>query len=67
MDLEDAQRRLERMHRAIEARDQAAEEVRQLTQKLASAKRRLKEAGWNLTSVVAAERHRQQQPHKEKS
>lgn len=62
LDLEDAQQRLARLHRAIEDRDQAAEEVRQYTQKLVQAKRRLKEAGWALSTAVAAERQRKAPP-----
>lgn len=53
LDLEDAHARLDRLREAVLARDQAEHLVRQLTQDLAQAKRRLKECGWRLTTLLA--------------
>jgi hypothetical protein len=56
MDLEDAILRLAQMKKAIKKRDAAEAEVKELTGKLAQAKRRAREAGWKLSLVLNQER-----------
>ena len=58
LDLEDARLRLDRLHAAIVKRDEAEALVRSLQAQLRNAKRKAKEAGWNLSSLIAAERRR---------
>lgn len=56
LDLEDANARLDRLHKAMAKKDNAEAEVKRLTTELAQAKRRLKEAGWEVTLLLAKER-----------
>lgn len=55
LDLADAQDRVRVMRHAVNEKDEAEEQVRQCVQALRQARRRLKEACWNLSAVLARE------------
>jgi DNA invertase Pin-like site-specific DNA recombinase len=62
LDLEDAQSRLSAMARAVIAQREADDEVRRISQELTQAKRRQKEARWNLANVLRREENRIKPP-----
>lgn len=62
LDLEDARQRLATMHKALLAKDFWEVEVRRLSSQLIQAKRRLREAGWDLALAIGAERRRSSPP-----
>jgi hypothetical protein len=60
LDLADANLRLDRLARAIAAKDAAEARVRELEAALRQAKRQCKEAGWNLTLALSGERRKKE-------
>jgi alkylation response protein AidB-like acyl-CoA dehydrogenase len=56
LDNEDLRARLAMLHRAIRAKDEADEEVARLTRELAHARRKAKEAGWEVGRLMGRER-----------
>jgi ABC-type enterochelin transport system substrate-binding protein len=56
LDLEDAQMRLDKLAKLLAAKDEADRLVSKLTAQLAEAKRRAKEAGWNIAFCLGGER-----------
>ena len=56
LDLQDARLRLDRLHNAMQAKQQAQEAVARLQRELSQARRRLQEAEWALVLALQRER-----------
>jgi predicted nucleic acid-binding Zn-ribbon protein len=56
LDLDDANARLDKLRKAIQVKEELEAEVSRLASELRNAKRRLKEAGWELGALINRER-----------